>query len=398
MKSLQGMQNSAVKHTLVWIICLAVFFPVVGYSEDQARSRLLGSAIQKAIKESDKKDNSPKDSSDNRSNQSQSSRSNQSYSSPGQDSYRSTNSDPPTSTDNQGRETPRSRLMGNTIKEVMTSDYSNQPPTPADNQGRETPRSRLIGNTIREVMTSAYPDRENRANHHHSNYDYNNYYYNYYQNPGPDRYYNYPYGIYYQGPSECSKQSTEFNSSYTCYPKAEITRSNIKEVAPPPASAIAAKTMGTLPSPDARRPSFNSHNFLEKQLTRIRDLLTGRWPGATTERPAVIKATENCDNPSGTIDLTYRDTDNDKKLSRGDSFIFNYRHCQDNALGITAYGQLMLQVKEVTGDAINNLSPYTFVGKFDFNELTIINNVTHQKSIIKGDVDFRLSTDLKVSR
>ncbi len=395
MKGLHHMQSFVVKRNLVWLICLTTFFPVVGYSEDQARSRLLGSAIQKAIKESDKQDDSQKNSDNNRGSQSQNS---QSYSSPSQDSYRPANSDPPASTENQGRETPRSRLMGNTIKEVMTSDYSNQSPTPVEHQGREPPRSRLIGNTIREVMTSTYPDRENRTNHHHSNRNYNNYYYNYYQNPGPDQYYNYPYGIYYQGPNECSKQSTGFSSSYTCYPKAEITRSNIEEITPPPASAIAIKTMGAVPSSDFNRHSFNSDAFLEKQLARIRDLLAGRWPGATTERQAVIKATEDCDNLSGTIDLTYRDTDNDKKLSLGDRFIFHYRHCQDNILGITADGQLMLQVKEVVGDVVNNLSPYTFAGKFDFNELTIINNATHQKSIIKGDVDFRLSTNLKLSR
>jgi len=368
MTSLHCLQNSAVRRNTVWIICWTMFLPAVCYSDDQAKSKLLGSAIQKAIEESDKhEDNSKKNSSDNQSSRSSRSQDSQSYSSPSQDSYGSTNSYQQAPTENQWRETPSSRLMGNTIKDVMTSDYPNQPRPSTDNQWRETPSSRLIGNTIRDVMTSGYPDRENQSGRYHSNRGNNNYYYGY------------PYGsYYYQGPSECSVDN--------CYPNTEITRSNVKEITP------------KSPSSDSRRHPFSVRSFIERQLIRLRTLLAGRWPGATRLSQTISEAVENCDNADGTVNVTYEDADNDEKLSVGDRFVFRYRRCQDNALGIAADGQLKLRVTEVVGDVVNEISPYTFAGKFNFNQLNVINNSTHDRSMVKGDVDFRVSTNLELSR
>ena len=188
------------------------------------------------------------------------------------------------------------------------------------------------------------------------------------------------------------------SSTDTCHPSTEITRSNIKEITPKLPSVTAVKTKSTALPSDSRRQPFDSRDFIERQLVRVRALLAGRWPGTKTERQAVFKATENCDNPNGTINVTYRDTNNDRKLSVNDKFIFHYQHCQDNALGITADGQLALRVTEVAGDVVNEISPYTFAGKFDFNELNVINDGTHDRSIIKGDVDFRLSTHMELSK
>ena len=178
-----------------------------------------------------------------------------------------------------------------------------------------------------------------------------------------------------------------------------ITTSNMTAVASVTLSTITGVTgIGTSfvsisgTSSNSQYHSVSSRDLLKRQLDHVRELLTGKT-GQKLSAQAVPAATENCDNPGGTLDVTYRDADNNGRLSAGDSFDFRYRNCQDNALAITTDGQLTLQVTNVVGDVVNEIPPYTFEGRLDFDELYVIDNNTDDSSTNNGDIIFSLNTN-----
>ena len=113
-------------------------------------------------------------------------------------------------------------------------------------------------------------------------------------------------------------------------------------------------------------------------------------PGVS--KPAFMAITTQviaCD--TGEITTIWDDADNDLQLSTGDTFDTNFDMCFFPDLGVTIDGDSTLDNLLVTGDAANQVAPWSLAATYGFIDLTAtdaIDTVT-----INGDLDVDMSSN-----